>query len=84
MAVVYQTYYGKSGRILMDHEFEEAVRRATRQRLWVVCGENRQDLIRRFTAAGGQIALRHHVSGLDVLLFVPADDSAGGQGSRDP
>jgi hypothetical protein len=84
MAVVYQTYYGKGAHILMDHEFEEAVRRAKSQRLWVVVGDNRHDLRYRLEAGGGCISLRHHVSGLDVLLFEPRKDSTAGQSSRDP
>jgi hypothetical protein len=75
MAVVYQTYYGMDAPILLDHELEEAVRRAGSQRLWVVVGDTRQDLRRRFEAGGGCLSLCHHVSGLDVLLFEPRRES---------
>jgi hypothetical protein len=81
VAVVYRVYYGKEAAALMDHQFEEAVCRARSQRIWVVCGDTRQDLLQRFDAAGGRIALRHHVSGLDVLLFEPWETSAEGENS---
>jgi hypothetical protein len=71
MAVVHQTYYGKGTPVLMDHEVEEAIRRVRGQRLWVVLGDTRYDFRQRFEAAGGRVALRHHVSGLDVFLFEP-------------
>jgi hypothetical protein len=76
MAVVYQTYYGTDAPVLKDHEFDDAVRRAGGERLWVVWGDNRPDLRQRVEASGGRVALRHHVSGLDVLLFEPRHDSA--------
>src|SRR5262249_30277981 len=71
MAVVHQTYYGKGAPVLMGQELEEAIRQVKSQRLWVVLGDTRYDFRQRFEAAGGRVALRHHVSGLDVLLFKP-------------
>jgi 4-amino-4-deoxy-L-arabinose transferase-like glycosyltransferase len=84
MAVVYQTYYGQGAPVLTDHDFEEAVQRAKSQRLWVVLGDTRQDLRQRFEAGGGRVTFRHHVSGLDVLLVEPADESAGGRSTHGP
>ncbi|MCE9530496.1 MAG: glycosyltransferase family 39 protein [Planctomycetes bacterium] len=72
--VVYQVYYGRNAPLLADHEeFEEAVRRSKSQRLWVVWGHPRHDFQKRVEAGGGRVILRHQVSGLDVLLFEPAD-----------
>jgi len=69
--VVYETYYGKTAPVLHDSEFHDAVRRARSERVWFVLGDNRDDLRQRCAASGGRVALRHHVSGLDVLLLEP-------------
>jgi 4-amino-4-deoxy-L-arabinose transferase-like glycosyltransferase len=71
MAIVYQTYYGTDAQVLEDHQLEKAVDCAKGSRLWVVVGDTRRDVRQRLEAAGGRITLRHHVSGLDVLLFEP-------------
>lgn len=71
MSVVYQTYYGLDAPVLKDHEFGRAQELVRRTRLWMVAGANRPDFPAKLEAAGGQIALRHEVSGLQVLLFEP-------------
>jgi hypothetical protein len=72
--VVHQTYYGKSAPLLLDSEFDEAVQRAGSQRIWVVIGERHYFLRERFET-NARVAFRHHVGGLDVLLFVPRNDA---------
>jgi hypothetical protein len=75
MAVVHQVYYGNQAPLLTDHEIDAALDAAKSRRLWVVVGDNRGDLRERFTATGARIAQRHHVSGLDVLLYEPGDEA---------
>ena len=81
-AIMYQTYYGTAAPVLMDHEFGDAVRLANQQRLWVVLGDNRLDLRQQLEVGGGHVALRHHVSGLDVFLFEPSPGYTATHASR--
>lgn len=73
MAVVYQTYYGPDAPVLQDHEFARAEQLVSGTRLWMVAGANRRDFQTKLEAAGGRVVLQHEVSGLRVLLFVPAE-----------
>jgi hypothetical protein len=69
--IVCQTYYGKDAAVLLDHQLDEAVRRAKSERLWVVAGDTRHDLRERFESTGARLTHRHHVSGLAIYLFEP-------------
>ncbi len=84
MSVVYLTYHGTSDYLLRDDEFEQAVQMAKSQRIWVVCGETRTDLIDRFVQNGAQIKIQHHVSGLAVILFEPNNLYVDRVGLREP
>ncbi len=70
--VVYQVYYGKHADHLLGDDFAEAERLVKCRRLWVVAGDTRNDLWQRLEAAGGRLVMRHHVSGLEVVLFEPS------------
>src|SRR5262249_24089056 len=73
IGVVYQTYYGLDAPALMEGQFDEAAALAKHDRLWVVGGDTSRDLRQRLEASAGRVALRHHVSGLDVLLLEPSE-----------
>jgi hypothetical protein len=70
--VVYQVYCGTDAPVLRDWELGEALRRVKHEPLWAVIGDTQHALRRRFEVAGGRVVQRYHVSGLDVLRFVPA------------
>jgi 4-amino-4-deoxy-L-arabinose transferase-like glycosyltransferase len=73
IGVVYQTYYGLDSPALMEGQFDEAVALAKHERLWVVVGDTSHELRQRLETSAGRVALRHHVSGLDVLLLEPGE-----------
>jgi hypothetical protein len=71
-SVVHQVYYGKHTDHLLGDDFTEAERLVKCRRLWLVAGDTRNDLWKRLEAAGGRMVKRHHVSGLEVVLFEPS------------
>jgi len=72
-AVVYETYHGKNPAVLSEDQFPQVDQAVPSRRVWVVLGNSRGDLRRRFESAGGRVVHRHAVSGLQVLLLEPRD-----------